>query len=59
MITSVCKNCGKAVFLAENSDEQHDPRVTRYWSYEKDGSKRPFCDAACALEDFTKYKKDW
>ena len=53
MIVTECHTCNEMVFVAETEEEQrNDPRSTKYWSYEEDKSKRPFCDAACALIDY-------
>ena len=57
MIVTQCATCGKTVCVAETEVEQRlDPRSTKYWSYEKDGSKRPYCDAACGSIDYQKKK---
>ena len=57
MIVTYCRACNKTIYVAENPQEQRlDPRSTKYWSYEKDGSKRPYCDAACALVEYQKKK---
>lgn len=55
MIITQCTVCGKTVFVAESKKEQrNDSRSTHYWSYEDDGSKRPYCDAVCGLVDYQK-----
>ena len=52
MITTTCHICDKTVYVAETDDEQrNDPRSTKYWSYEDDKSKRPYCAAPCGLID--------
>jgi len=52
MIVSNCCACYKTIYVAEDDEEQrHNPKVTKYWSYENDKSKRPYCDGACALVD--------
>lgn len=57
MITSKCVVCGKTVLLPETHEEEwEDPTSTKYWSFEEDGSKRPYCDAYCGFEDHEKDK---
>jgi len=55
MIPTNCATCGKPVFLPENPDEEwRDSRTTKYWSFDENGEKRPYCDAACGLKDYKK-----
>lgn len=57
MIVSKCVVCGKTVLLPENPEEEwRDPTSTKYWSFEEDGSKRPYCDAYCGFKDHEERK---
>jgi len=59
MKESECVVCGKKVFVAETRQEQqYDIHATKYWSYEKDSSKRPYCGAVCSLIDFENKNKE-
>lgn len=52
MIVTNCVTCDRMVYVAETPEEQRlDKRSTKYWSYEDDKSKRPYCYAACGLID--------
>jgi len=49
MTITKCVVCGGTVIITKHGE--YDPRATHHWSYEKDGSKRPYCDGLCALVD--------
>jgi len=55
MISAKCVVCGKTVLLPENREEEwEDPTSTKYWSFEEDGSIRPYCDVYCGFVDHEK-----
>jgi len=59
MRESECVVCGKKLIVAETTQEQkYDVRATKYWSYEKDSRKRPYCSAKCGEIDSENKNKE-
>ncbi len=53
MIKTYCTTCDSTLYIIEDN-EKFRPPSTKYWAYNADGSKRPFCDAACGLIEYQK-----
>ncbi len=51
MISSNCVVCNKPLFITEDKEAYHPP-CTKYWSYNEDKSKRPYCSCACGLIEY-------
>ena len=55
----LCATCHKEIWVAETVRESFEsPLVTKYWSYNQDGSIRPYCSCECGLKDFTENKNN-
>jgi len=57
MIKTNCTVCSKTIFVTQEGESYHPP-CTKYWSYNEDGSKRPYCSCACGLEEYQNEKKE-
>ncbi len=57
MIKSYCTTCDSTLYIIE-AGEKFRPPSTKYWSYNADGSKRPYCDCACGLIDYQNKNND-
>jgi len=57
MIKSQCTTCNNPLYIIEAS-EKFRPPSTKYWSYNEDGSKRPYCSCACGLVEYQNKNKN-
>lgn len=46
-----CAVCNKEMVLHGDDNPTHLP-VSKYWSYEENGDKRPYCSCACGLSEY-------
>ena len=47
-----CAVCNKSIVLVGDPNPTF-VSVSKYWSYEEDGTKRPYCSCACGLSEYT------